>query len=265
MPGHVLVLFLQVTSLLASGLTAIKLFRTGLHRRYRVFFWYFIFRVANGVWPLFVGIKSSVYFYFWFFSEPLNLIFYVWVVLELCRLVLERHRGLYTLGRWAMYFGMAISVGLSILSLMAKIRRAPPQRSEIKKLSVSIINYLYATDRGVTFCLAIFLLLMVFLLSRYPVPLSKNVVLHATLYTVFFLSNTLSVILSSVFGLELFSAIDTGLMGVSCACALAWLFFLNPKGEEVRMTIPHFGPEHEERLLLQLDSLNTTLLKVGRK
>jgi hypothetical protein len=68
-----------------------------------------------------------------------------------------------------------------------------------------------------------------------------------------------------VFGLKLFAAVDTALMGVSAACVLAWLFFLNPKGEEVRMNIPRFGPEHEERLLLQLDSLNSTLLKAARK
>jgi len=258
MPGHALVLFFQIASLLGSGLTATKLLATGLHRRYPVFFSYFIFRVANGIWPFFFDVKSNAYSYLWAWTEPLILVFYVWVVLELCGLVLERHRGLYSLGRWAMGLGMVVSLTLSFLSLLPKITPAMPQRT--RKL-----GYFYAADRGVTFCLAIFLLLMLFLLSRYPVPLSRNVILHATLYTVFFLSNTLNVILSSVFGLRLYTAVDTALMGVSTACALAWAFLLTPKGEEVRMTIPHFGPEHEERLLYQLDSLNTTLLRAARK
>lgn len=263
MAGHALV-FLQVATLVASALTALQLFRTQLYLRYRIFFYYMIFRVLDGIWPLWVSLKSSAYFYAWVFTEPIALILYVWVVLELCRLVLERHRGLYTLGRWAMYVGMGLSVGLSVLSLMAKIRRAPPQHKAVTA-TTSILNYFYATDRGVTFCLAIFLLLMLFLMSRYPVPLSRNLVLHSSLYTVFFLSNTLSVILSSVFGYKLYETIDTGLMAISIGCLVCWLLFLKPKGEDVRMTIPQFGPEHEERLLLQLDSLNTTLLKVSRK
>ncbi len=220
--------------MVGSGLTAAKLLFTGLHRRYRVFFWYFCFRVVNGLWPFFFDIKSNIYFKLWALTEPVSLLFYLLVVLELCKLVLERHRGLYTLGRWAIGLGMAASVTLSFLSLLPKITPATPQRSRV-------MGYLLASDRGVTFCLAIFLLLMLFLLSRYPVPLSRNVILHAAIYTIFFLSNTLNLIFSSVFGLRLYRAVDIGLMGVSTACALAWAFLLTPKGEEVRMTIPHLA------------------------
>lgn len=263
MPGAALVVVFQWVSLLGSLLVAAKLYRSGLYRRYRVFFAYFLFRVPNASYPLLVDVKSPIYFYFWVFTEPLVWVFYVWVVLELCRLVLERHQGLYTLGKWAMSVGMAISVTLSVLSVLAKFKAAPPQRS--RSLHNSIIGYFLATDRGVTFCLAIFLLLMLLLLSRYPVRLSRNVVLHTTLYTIFFLSNTLNVILLSVFGLHLFTTIDTGLMGVSALCILAWLIFLTPKGEEVRVNIPHFAPENEKRFLYHLDALNSTLLKVSRK
>lgn len=256
MSGGTLVFTLQVLSLCGALLLAAKLYRTGLYNRYRIFFCYFIFRVLNGIWPLCLSVHSEAYLRLWVVSEPLIWMFYVGVVLELYRLVLERHKGLYTLGRWALYFGMAFSVGLSVWSLFLRIK--PAQRSRI-------LPYIVPADRGVTLCLAIFLLLMLFLLSRYPVPLSRNVILHATLYTVFFLSNTLGVILFSVFGIGLYNSISTGLMVVSCACVYSWLFFLSPQGEEVRMNILHFGPEHEERLLYQLDSLNTTLLRAARK
>jgi len=258
MPGNALVVFLQATSVVVAAAMAAKLLKTHLYRRYRVLFWYFAFRAVNGVWPLFLHVKSDLYFYFWVFTLPINLLFYIWVVLELCGLVLERHRGLYTLGRWAMYFGMAVSITLSVLSLLPRITPATPQRSRI-------MFYFMATDRGVTFCMALFLILMLFLLSRYPVTLNRNVVLHATIYSVFFLSNTLDVILQSVFGVHLYMAIDTGLMGISCACLLTWLLFLNPRGEETRVQIPHFLPEHEERLLYQLDALNATMLKISRE
>ena len=258
MPGHALVSYLQLASLVGSALISLKLFSTSLYRRYRIFFVYSIFRVANGLWPLFVDLKSDAYAYFWAFAEPLNLILWVWVVLELCKLVLEKHRGLYTLGRWAMAVGMIISVTLSILSLLPRIKPAASQKSRY-------LTYFYGADRGVTLCLAIFLILMILLISRYPVRLSRNVVLHVSLYTIFFLTNTLSVLLWTVFGKRVYGTVTTSMMITSCCCVLAWLLFLNPGGEEVRVNIPHFGPESEERILFHLDSLNTTLLKVARK
>jgi hypothetical protein len=258
MPGTSVASILEWVSLLGSALIAAKLYHSGLYRQYRVFFAYILFRVPFSSFVLLADVRSPGYFYVWVLTEPLTWLFYICVVLEFCRLVLTRHKGLYTMGKWAIYIGMAISVALSVLSLLPRFKVAMPQRSRV-------MNYVLATDRGVTFCLAIFLLLMLFLLSRYPVPLSRNLILHAALYTVFFLSNTLNVILSSVFGVHLYTEIDTALSGVSALCVLAWLFLLNPGGEEVRLNITHFRPEQEARILYQLDNLNSTLLKVAGK
>jgi hypothetical protein len=258
MPGNALVLFFQVISLLGSGLTAIKLFRSGLYRRYRVFFWYFVFRVPNGIWPLVFPTRSAQYFWLYVITLPLDWVFYILVVRELVGLVLAEYKGLYTLGRWAMYFSLAVSVTLSIVSLLVPRFTTTPQRSRGIYLFI-------ATDRGVTFCLAVFLVLMLFLVSRYPVSLGRNVVVHTALYTIFFLSNTLSGLLKSVFGVRLYAAADTGLMGVAAACVFAWFFLLSPSGEEIHVHLPSYGPESEKRILLQLDSLNRTLLKVSRK
>src|SRR5579871_417139 len=197
MPGAALVLVLQWITLLGSLLTAAKLYKSGLYRRYRVFFAYFLFRVPDTAIPLFIkDVKSSTYFYFWVYSEPLIWVFYVLVVLELCRLVLEKHRGLYSLGKWAMFAGMGVSVTIALASVLAKFKAAPVQRAVIS-LKTSIVWYMYGVDRGVTFCLVVFLLLMLLLLSRYPVRLSRNVVVHTTLYTLFFLSSTLSMLLAA--------------------------------------------------------------------
>src|ERR1700694_1933243 len=112
MSANALVLFFQVTSVAVAALAAAKVFRTGLYHRYRILFGYFIFYTLNGVWPLFVNVKSNLYLRIWLITEPVSFLFYILVVLELCRLVLEKHPGLYTLGRWAMYCGMVISITL---------------------------------------------------------------------------------------------------------------------------------------------------------
>jgi hypothetical protein len=257
MSGNALVLLFQVVSGVLAALVAGKLYTTGLHRRYRAFFWYMLFRIVEGVWPNFIDIKSGLYAWVWVFTEPISLFLYILVVLELARLVLENHQGLYTLGRWSIYFGMAISVVLSILSLLPRIKPNMTQRSKY-------MGYVFALDRAVTLCMAIFLILMLFLISRYPVKLSRNVLLHACLYTLFFICNTLDFILARVFGLPHYAAIDTSRMIVACLCLLCWFLFLSPEGEEAQRQVLHYSPEHEERLLYQLDAINTTMLKISR-
>jgi hypothetical protein len=259
MSSPALVLLFQVLSLLGSGLTVLKLWQTGLSGHYRVFFWYFLFRIPDGIWPLFLNVKSETYFRSWVLTTPLVWTFYLLIVRELCSLILARHKGMYTLGKWSMYLGVTVSVVLSVLSFLPRIPKATPQRSQI-------IGYVYAVDRGITFGLAIFLILTVFLLSIYAITLSRNVIVHTVLFTIFFLSNSLIMLLKTVFGLRLYTTIDTALMGVASVCVFGWFFLLTPKGEEVHQpNFPEMGPEQESRILYQLDSLNSTLLKISKK
>ena len=105
MPSHALVLFFEWVSLLGAGLTALKLFSSGLYRRYRFFFVYLVSLVPYGICLLVLDVHSGLYQKFWTVTTPLFWLLYVLVVFELCGLILERHKGLYTLGRWAMYLG----------------------------------------------------------------------------------------------------------------------------------------------------------------
>jgi hypothetical protein len=258
MPSSALVLFFEWVSLLGAGLTALKLFRSGLYRRYRFFFVYLISLVPYGICLLVLDVNSGLYQKFWTVTVPLFWLLYVLVVFELCGLILEKYKGLYTLGRWAMYLATAVSVTVSVLSLLPHITPAMPQQSRI-------MGYVYATERGVDFSLAIFILLILFFLSRYPVPLSRNVAVHAVVCSIFFLSNTLGLLLKSVFGLHLKIEVDIFVMGISSVCLVAWLVLLNAKGEKVRLSTLHFGRGDEERMLLELDSLNRTLLRASHK
>jgi hypothetical protein len=257
MPRVSLVLIFVLASLVGVVLTTIKIHIAGLHKRYRIFFAYLLFRIPYTMTGLLLDVKSDIYLYFWVFTIPVTWAFYVLVVRELCGLVLERYAGLKTLGRWFMYFATAVSLAVSVLSLLPRLSQATPQRSRI-------LFYIYAIDRGVTLSLAIFLVMMVFLLSRYPVRLSKNVVVHVVVYTVFFLSSSMTMLLKSVFGLKLYTAVDTGFMALASACGFAWFWLLSATGEEASVTVPNMDIRHEQHLLSQLDSLNQTLLKAAK-
>ncbi len=254
-----LIIGFQILSLGGSALMAGKLFSTGLYRRYRIFFWYFLFRIPNTSWPLFFSSTASpLYFRFWVFTEPVTWVFHMAVVLELYRLVLEKHKGIYTLGRWAMFCGVGTSAVVSVVSLIPRLTLSMTQQSKW------MFRYL-AMERGVGLGLAIFLLFMTAFLILYTVPLSRNVKIHARIYTVFFFSNFLTFLLHSLFGLTIVPFTNLLAEAVSAACVLAWFLLLSAQGEEVQTSQPIFSPEQERRMLHQLDAFNATLLKVSTK
>jgi hypothetical protein len=263
MDGVALLSYLPAAFVLGSGLTAIKLLKTGLFRKYTAFCASLIVPIplfVASVLPvsLHLSTNSKHYFYLWEATQPVEWFCYITMVFEIYRLILARHRGLYTVGQWAMYAGLAISVTLSALTLLPRITQASPQGS-------TWMPYLTAGERGVDCSLAIFLLFMMFLLSWYAVPLSRNVVVHAVVCTVFLLTNALRLVLYNIFGMKNMDELNTAMTAVSCVCILAWFFLLTPGGEEVRIKQPWIGAEREERILSQLDSINAALLKTARK
>jgi hypothetical protein len=251
---------LELVVLAGCCLTSIKLACNGLYRKYRAFFAYLVFRCFYTAALLFVfkDFRTAAYSWFWVFTEPVIWLFYVVVVIELFSLVLERHRGLYTLGRWVLYAGLSVSVLISGLALLPQLSGGTAQASRI-------LPYYYAIERGVDFSLFLFLLLILLWLTRYPVPLSRNVLVHSLAYSALFLSNTAGVLVRTILGMDVLPDLNRFLLGIGAACILIWLLFLTPKGEEVRVNLPIFGPEHEERILNQLEALNKTLLKVSRE
>ena len=247
----------QILTLVGCLLTAVKLYVTGLYRRYPMFFLLFVFQIPNTIWPLFIEGRSDAYAYVWSATEPLTWLLYVLVVLELYRLVLNKHKGLYSLGRWMMYLAIVVAVAISILSLIPHFSPATPQHTRL-------LRYIYAVDRGVSSSLAIFILLILLFLSRYPVHLSRNVLTHTALYSVYFLSGILGMLLSAIVGLHIYDSVNVLLTGITSVCTFAWFFLLTTKGEEVETTIPIFGPDYERRALQQLEALNATLMKASR-
>jgi hypothetical protein len=250
-------LLFQVVAALGSGLAAIRLSWNGLYRRYPVLCSYLAFGVVSGAVPLVLKSSSQVYFAVYVGIQPLIWMFYVLMVREVYGLALASHLGLRTLGRWAMYAATTVSVGVSLLSILPKITPKTPQISRS-------IGYVFAVDRGVNFALVLFILLILFFLSRYPVPLSQNVVRHSSILFLYFLSNTAAILLRSIYGPGAISVeISTVLTGASTVVSLAWLFLITPAGEEIRK-VAGIAPEHEQRILEQLDSLNAALLKISR-
>ena len=254
MPSATIMRILFAATVFGCCLTVFRLVSSGLWRRFPVFTCFFAFLAVDYAWPVVVPQESDLYFYLWITTELITRVFCVFGVLELYRLMLARYKGIYSLGRWAMYVASIISVVVSVLMLLPRITPAMPQRSVY-------LGYAYAFNRGVDFSLTIFILLILLFLGQYSVTLSRNLVVHSSLYSIYFLSSgTYSFVHRAVWN-HSSPMLDTAFAGIVAACTVAWFFLLNPKEEEVSAIHHRFSPEYEARVLQRLDALNQVMLK----
>jgi len=254
--NYALIRVFEIQTMVVASLTAGRLFHCGLHRRYPCLFAYLLFEVPEILAPLTMDLRSRAYFWEWVISEPLQWIFEILVVRELCGLVLERYKGLRTLGRWAIYGAVALSSAVSLASLIPRIPSTLYRRSRL-------LPWFTGGERGVHFALGIFLLLMLLLVRRYPAPLNRNVVANMALFTAQFFSATLAALLRTVFDLQIWFGLDVVLAAFDLASLIVWFFILSPAGEKEQVELGRFRPEVEVRILERLDQINRLVLRIA--
>jgi len=250
--------WLWTLAICAYAILLLKLSSHKLCGAYRFFCLYLGFRIARSVLLSTLTYGTNTYFQVWAVSAPVLWLLYVLVVLELYSLVLRNYKGIATLGRWTLMGALGLSILLSALSLVADMSNATD--------SNRMILYFNAVERGVVSSLVIFLLLITGFLAWCPVPLSRNVIVHSVVYSVYFLSMTMGLLWRNVTGHAVNNTVNLVLLAVSVSCLLVWILFLNRQGEQTTVVLrQHWRPEQEELLVGRLSAINATLLRSARK
>ena len=256
MSGPSILSLLWGFSIVANATAALRLYQLDLNRVYRFFFAYLVLTTARSLLLLPFNVRENTYALIYLATLPILWVFYILIVLELYSLVLQNYSGIYSLGRWTLYGALFFSVAVSVLTLI------PTWGNETSKL----LFWSTTVTRGVDFSLVIFLLLILVFLSRYPVALNRNIIVHCIVYTVFFLGTSMTILVRNVVGHELMRQLNNVLQVISAGCYLVWIFCLTRAGESrVTMLRHNWSPEDEQRLIEQLNNINATLLRAARK
>ena len=249
----------------------IHLRREGIQRIYRFFAVYVGFSVVSAlvlliavpIARLISGNPSEkfgleVYAVTWMSTEPVLWILYILIVLEMYGLVLQKYPGIASLGRWAVFVGLGIALTITALTLSADFSN-PSEK-------FPLIRLVLVAGRGIASSLVLFLLLITLFLSRYPVPLSRNVVVYSIVYALYFLSMSMAMLVRNVAGPGTIDAVNIVSSAISLLCVVVWIRYLSRGGEAQTVTLRHrWRPEQAQHLIEQLDSINSTLLRTARK
>jgi len=254
-----------ISLLIAAGtaLLSVRLYISGLSRKYRAFFYYLIFSTIQMAYTTRMDPASRSYLDAYVVTEPISWFLYAVVVLELYSLVLADYQGLYTVGRWALIIAVTLALLASALSLL--VPSIGKQQTSLLG-GFSVLRYYYVAERAVYLSLIVFLLTILFVLLQYPITLKRNIVVHLVVFLVYFLGNTVAYLVVSMVGWGAVKAVQYPLWAVTLGSLAAWLALLNPAGEMRKVRLrPAWMPGKEEQLVSQLNSLNAALLRATRK
>lgn len=245
-------------TLVACAALALRLCASGLQRTFPLFFIFLVYRLVRGVGMYYLPVRTNLYAWAWFITAPLFWLAYILVVLELFTLVLANYQGIASLGRWVLIAGLVISIGLSGLSLSLDLTN-PGE-------GFPVVRFFTMMERGVMSSLAIFLLLITVFLVWYPVPLSRNVIMHSMVCAVYFLGSTMGLLVRNLVGHGVTVPVSVAMSTLDLACLIMWAVLLTRAGQSSTMVLRHnWHPEEHARLMEQLSTINATLLRSARK
>jgi hypothetical protein len=208
--------------------------------------------------------QSALYFWIYVAEQPVLAVFGVLAVRELLAVVFRDYPGIRSVGRWGVYAGVAVA---SSASMAASIAFAHDHSHGSLHLF-----YLEVFQRSVVFTLALVILSVLFVLSRYPLHLSRNSIVSSVFFSSIFLSDAVRLLIDSL-SIRLNNQMaDLTETAVVLLCLGTWAVLLQAEaagqpavisdtGETLHLS---FANPAEAHLLSELDSLNRLLTRAAR-
>ncbi|WP_321472497.1 hypothetical protein [uncultured Paludibaculum sp.] len=203
-------------------------------------------------------VTTLAYAKVYLFSQPLLLLAYALVALEIYGQVFESYRGISFLGRGFLIGAFVLSIAGSLGFHMAEVDvNSGPQR--LLRLYLAGESAMYVT-------LLLFLLALAAFLLWYPIPLRKNLLHYNLIFLVFFAAMSAGIILGNPEPGSMAARVGSTLrMGIDTACLASWVFLFRRSWEQetsgVSFAVTH---SHQVQVLAQLESMNQAILRVRK-
>lgn len=198
---------------------------------------------------------SDLYGWLFIYSSPVIWVLAYLVVLELYRLILEDYPGIASVGRTAVSWCMGLALALSLAYAISDLNGP---RGEFP-----ILRLYFIAERSTVLGLLLFLVLIQVFLLHYRIRLSRNRMVYATGYAIYFgLVVAQDVILTGL-GISI-PSVGLWTSAVGGVILLAGASLLGIKGE-VRVQLETTdSTEDRARLEQQLTDINRMLSKAAR-
>jgi hypothetical protein len=250
---NLLVGYLSIAA--AAGLLA-RLLWFHLAWRYGWLFAYFAADIVQGVLVIGVSRRSLWYGYVYFAGQGAKVLLAVGVSVQLWLLALRAYPALARFGR-----RIAIYIFLGALLLAAAGLVLEPPRAAFQS---TFPHYFNAFEGTLDSTVGLFLVTVALFLLWFPVVVPRNVAVIIGGFLFYLLQGWAGLLLVNLYPQ---SAHDISAVSVSVEAGLliCWIVTVRPNGESVTTVTGHrWNPEEAERLLGQLNAINTRLEQAAR-
>jgi hypothetical protein len=240
----------------AAVLVAARLIHLRLARTFPAMFGWLTLLALSDTAFLLLGARSTGYFAVYNASVIVQCIFNVLVVRELFSIVFRDYPGISSVGRWATYGGVGLAVAGSLL-LSIMFRHSGDHGS-------TFLSFIEVANRSIVFGLTIVIATILFVLSRYPLNLNRNIYVSSSFFSALLLAEAARLLLDNLTPYLFNLAIDESEAGFSAICLIGWAFFLQSSPHSARQSAPP-PSRHDDQLLRQLTALNQLLGRTVRQ
>lgn len=242
---------LTLVECIALVVLVVRLFVSGLYRRYKYFFLYLIADLIASAEPYLIPFRSNLYGHVFLATESLMVCFYALIVFELYSVVLRDLKGIARVAQRYTAGALAISLVIAFL-----LRTALPHPR-------GILEEFFYFEAAVVLSLVVFMLLITAFVVYYPIPLHRNALTYSIGYAVYFLSKAALLFLNNAASSDWMRACSTAALAISTACVVFWAIYLNTEGERRTMVAGHRWSTtgNQDQVLKRLRELNDSLLR----
>lgn len=246
--------FVELTQATGAAIVALQLLRLRLASRFAALIGYLVLLATmDSVFSL-IDYQSRAYYYAYVVLEPVKSILSIFAVRELFALAFQNYPGIRTAGRWAMYAGIVLAVTISV----AVTFWADGPHGSLK------LFYFEVAQRWVIFTLGVTIVTILWLLSRYPLHLSRNTLVSSAFFSILFLDDATRLLIDSLMPNLHSRLVDTTESIFSGLCLLIWALLLRPEDGAVPARVT-FSTVREDHLLQQLSAFNRMITRAARR
>ena len=253
-PSWVAYLDLAVECLLIANLR-----RNGLFRIYRFFFAYLAADALETIAGVAFQSNRRVYAEVYFAGQGIKIVLAIFVVLEIHRLMLERHAALANF--WRNVVGYVILAAGCAAGLSVALDRAiPPGRPPL-------VHRFNTFERTMDLWMLVFLMIAAVFMTWFPLRLPRNRRIYVFGFILYFLARSAGILFRNL-APQWRGPIDQALLLASVFCLFVWLLVMNPQGEAVHPQtgrgLSHDSARESARFSAQLDAINKKLMNLSR-
>lgn len=248
---------LQFASLVLIALVILRLVFSRLATKYPFFGAMLLVTLVLQMIDVMYGTTSMMFLHSYDRLEPVRDVLFVLVVWELFSVIFRNYAGLRSISRWV----MGIAAVLSSAGLALTVSTIGVAGFSQSRMAGRIIRF----ERGLTFGLVIFIIIMLYFVSRYPIKLPRNNIVLCMIYSALFLGYSAILLVTSYLPSRYALIENASVAVLESLCYIAWAVLLSRTGEyqetRVRQKI---SPEREKLLIGELNAMNDVLMRAGR-